>query len=64
MIMITISNKMNGFCSVCNTETEDARAISFYGRNDSLNRIIICERHLKQLGETISTVFKKDGEQK
>ena len=61
--MITISNKMNGFCSVCCAETEDTRAISFYGRYDSLNRMFLCEKHLKQLEQTISTVFKKDGEQ-
>ena len=58
--MITIGEKINGFCSMCAEEKEDTRAISLYVRSnrDSYNRIFLCEKHMKQLANIIIDLFE------
>ena len=62
--MITISDKVETFCSMCCGEKKDVRAITLFAgnRKDSYNRIFLCEKHLKQIAETIDFLFE-DGEQ-
>lgn len=62
--MISISDKKNGFCSLCCKETDDSRTVTLSWKGKNENKMSFCERCLKQLGETICFLFEDgDGEQ-
>ena len=59
--MITISNKISGFCCICDKEKEDARQVSLVDKfRNRFTSIYLCERHLKQLGDAINTLFEDE----
>lgn len=64
-MMVSIGNKINSFCSMCAKEKEDVRPITLFvqGNRKSYNRIFLCEKHLKQVAETIDFLFDDGSEE-